>query len=83
MTKWCFLGPPWSPDIAPCDFSWWGFVKDKVYAPPLPRNLEDLRTRIGNALNLVTPDMLKRVWEEMDYRLDVVRVTRGSHIEHL
>ncbi|GBN93349.1 hypothetical protein AVEN_107077-1 [Araneus ventricosus] len=76
MTKWCFLGPPRSPDITPCDFSLWGFVKDKVYVPPLPRNLEDLRTRIGNALNLVTPDMLKRVWEEMDYRLDVVRVTR-------
>ncbi|GBM67442.1 hypothetical protein AVEN_218136-1 [Araneus ventricosus] len=57
-------------------------MKDEVYFPPLPRNLEDLRTRIGNALNLVTADMLKRVPEEMDYRLDVVLVTRGSHIEH-
>ncbi|GBM52345.1 hypothetical protein AVEN_229573-1 [Araneus ventricosus] len=33
--------------------------------------------RLGTAaLNLVTPDML-------DYRLDAVRVARGSHIEHL
>ncbi|GBN20138.1 hypothetical protein AVEN_227201-1 [Araneus ventricosus] len=60
-----------------------GFVKNKVYVPPLPRNLEDLRTCIGNALKLVTPDMLKRVWEEMDYCLDIVCLTRGSHIEHL
>ncbi|GBM04677.1 hypothetical protein AVEN_44819-1 [Araneus ventricosus] len=68
----------------PCDFLV-GFVKDKVYVPSLPRNLEDLRThtQVMNALNLVTPDMLKRVWEEMDYRLEVVRVIRGSHIGHL
>jgi hypothetical protein len=28
-------------------------------------------------------NMLERVWEEFEYRLDVARVTRGSHIEHL
>ncbi|GBM84505.1 hypothetical protein AVEN_67404-1 [Araneus ventricosus] len=78
-----FVWSPKSPDITPFDFFLWGFVKDKVFVPPLTSNLEDLRTRIGNALNLVTPDMLKRVREEMDYRLDVVRMTRGSHIEHL
>ncbi|GBM97955.1 hypothetical protein AVEN_150652-1, partial [Araneus ventricosus] len=46
---------PWLPrlpDITPCDFFLWSFVKDKVYMPPLPRNLENLRTRIDNALNL-------------------------------
>ncbi|GBM21079.1 hypothetical protein AVEN_200767-1 [Araneus ventricosus] len=75
--------PPRSPDITPCDFFMWGFVKDKVFVPPLPHNLEDLQTRIGNALKLETPDMLKRVWEEMDCRLDVIRMTLSSHIEHL
>ena len=24
-----------------------------------------------------------KVWEELDYRLDVCRVTNGAHIEHL
>jgi sulfur relay (sulfurtransferase) DsrC/TusE family protein len=28
-------------------------------------------------------DMLQRVWAEMDYRLDVCRVTEGGHTEHL
>ena len=31
---------PWlprSPDLTPCDFFLWGFVKDSVYVPPLPR----------------------------------------------
>jgi hypothetical protein len=27
--------------------------------------------------------MLKRVWRELEYRIDVCRVTRGAHIEHL
>jgi hypothetical protein len=27
--------------------------------------------------------MLMRVWQELEYRIDVCRVTRGAHIEHL
>jgi hypothetical protein len=26
--------------------------------------------------------MLTRVWQELEYRIDVCRVTRGAHIEH-
>ena len=33
------------------------------------------------AVNSVTPDMLQRVWSELDYRVDVCRVTRGGHIQ--
>jgi hypothetical protein len=27
--------------------------------------------------------MLTRVWQELEYRIDVCRVTRGAHIEHV
>jgi hypothetical protein len=27
--------------------------------------------------------MLTRVWQELEYRIDACRVTRGAHIEHL
>jgi hypothetical protein len=27
--------------------------------------------------------MLQRVWDELDYRVDVCRITKGAHIEHL
>jgi hypothetical protein len=27
--------------------------------------------------------MLTRVWDEMDYRIDVCRIIKGGHIEHL
>ena len=73
--------PPRSPDITPCDFFLWGFVKDSVYIPPLPMSLKELRDRITHALQTITADMLHRVWDEFDYRVDVCRVTQGAHIE--
>ena len=63
--------PPRSPDLTPCDFLFWGFVKDTV--SPLPANLQDLRNRINAAVALVDRDMQTRVWNEMDYRIDVCR----------
>ncbi|PSN30867.1 hypothetical protein C0J52_26252 [Blattella germanica] len=75
--------PPRSPDLTPCDFFLCGFVKDKVYVPPLPQNLEELKNRIHTAIRSVTMDMLIRVWQEFEYRCDIVRVAGGGHIEHL
>jgi hypothetical protein len=60
-----------SPDLTPCDFFLWGFVKDSVYVPPLPMSLKDLRDRITHALQTITADMLHRAWDEFDYRVDV------------
>jgi len=64
-------------------FLFWGFVKDSVYAPPLPMSLKELRNRITHALQTITADMIHRVWDEFDYRVDVRRVTQGAHIEGL
>ena len=75
--------PPRSPDLTPCDFFLWGFVKDSVYVPPLPMSLSELRDRITHALQTITADMLHRVWDEFDYRVDVCRVTQGAHTEGL
>jgi hypothetical protein len=58
-------------------------VKDNVYVPPLPMSLKELRDRITHALQTITVDMLHRVWDEFDYRVDVCRVTQGAHIEGL
>jgi len=63
--------PPRSPDLTSCDFFLWGFVKDSVYVPPLPMSLKELRDRITHALQTMTADMLHRVWDEFDYRVDV------------
>ena len=75
--------PPRSPDLTSCDFFLWEFVKDRVYEPPLHMSLKDLRDQITHALQTITADMLHRVWDEFDCRVDVCRVTQGAHIEGL
>jgi hypothetical protein len=56
---------------------------DVQYVPPLPRDLADLKARIIAAVKNIDAPMLTRVWQELEYRIDVCRVTRGAHIEHL
>ena len=75
--------PARSPDLTPCDYFLWGYVKDNVFVPPQPVSLPDLKNRITAAVETITPDLLSRVWQELDYRLDVCRVTKDAHIEHL
>jgi len=58
-------------------------VKERVYVPPLPDDLDELRNRITAAVKSLTEDILRRVWDEFSYRVDVVRTAGGGHIEHL
>jgi len=49
----------------------------------LPRDLADLKARIIAAVKNIDAPMLARVWQELEYRTDVCRVTSGANIEHL
>jgi hypothetical protein len=52
-------------------FFLWVFAKDSVYVPPLPTSIHEIRDQITHALQAITADMLHRVWDEFDYRVDV------------
>jgi hypothetical protein len=43
----------------------------------------DLNARIIATVKNIDARMLTRVWQKLEYRIDVCRVTRGAHIEHL
>ena len=64
-------------------FFLWGYVKDNAYKPPLPQNVQELQDRIRAVVQTIDGNMLKRVWQELDYRIDICRVTKDAHIEHL
>jgi hypothetical protein len=59
-----------------------GYVKDRVFVPSLPRDLADLKARIIAAVKNIDAPMLTSVSQELEYRIDVRRVTRVAHIEH-
>ena len=75
--------PPRSPDITPCDFFLWGYVKERVFVPPLTHDLNEPKHRISAAVASIEEDTLHKVWNEFGYRLDVIRAAGGGHIEHL
>jgi len=75
--------PPPSPDAIPCVFFLCGYVKDQVYVPPVPASVPELKVRIRTAIETITADMLQAVWNKLDYRVDVCRITKGAYIEHL
>jgi hypothetical protein len=49
----------------------------------MPRDLPQLRQRIVNVVAAIYRQILQRVWQELDYRIDICRVTKGGHIEQL
>ena len=73
----------YTPNETPCDLFLWGYVNDQVYVPPLPGSIPELKVRIRTTIETTTADMLQTVWNELDYRVDVCRITKGSHIEQL
>ena len=58
-------------------------VDDRVFVPPLPVSLNELKQRITTAVASVDEDMLRSIWTELYYRIDICRVTKVSHMEHL
>ena len=45
------------------------------------RDIDDLKQRISNAITTIDEAMVQRTWQEIEYRLDVLRATNGAHIE--
>ena len=75
-TRW----PPRSPDITSLEFFLWVYVKDKVFPTPVP-DITNLKARISDAFATITEDILGNTWREIGCRLDVLRATKGAHVE--
>ena len=53
--------PPRSPDLSPCDFFLWDYVKDHVFVRPILLDLAELRQSIEHAVAGIDHQMLVRV----------------------
>lgn len=72
---------PYSPDLNPCDFFLWGYLKDKVYCNN-PKTIDDLKENIKKEIFGVDQDMMKRVIKGFERRLHAVVEAQGAHIEN-
>ena len=74
--------PPYSPDLNPCDFFLWGFIKDRIYKNPL-NSLENLKSAIRSEIGALDSDTLQRVMTDFRNRLYTTVAADGRHFEHL
>jgi len=51
-----------------------------VFSTPVP-DITNFKARITDAFATKTENKLENTWREIDYRLDVLRVTKGAHVE--
>ena len=73
---------PRSPDLTPCDFFLWGYLKDKVYTT-LPQNIQELRNCIQHEVEILRQNtgMVRRAVADMRRRCKLCVERRGGHVE--
>jgi hypothetical protein len=62
-------------------FPFVGFCDGKFLRPPAADNTTQFKTRLRETCANTDQEILHNVWQEVEYRFDVVRTTRGAYIE--
>ncbi|GFX88480.1 uncharacterized protein TNCV_2279481 [Trichonephila clavipes] len=72
--------PPRTPDLNPCDFWMWGYLKNLVYRGRLI-TLADLKDSITLHVRSISVDQLRSAVEQTLHRLQILHLEEGNHIE--
>ncbi|KAF6202497.1 hypothetical protein GE061_002893 [Apolygus lucorum] len=71
--------PPRSPDLTPCNYFLWGYLKSKVYVDK-PRTLQDLKDAITREIAAIPMEMLDNVMSNFAERLEQCINQQGRHL---
>ena len=71
--------PARSPDLTPCNFFLWGFLKSRIYIN-CPRTLKDLKTNIQDETANIAPAMLAGVMTNTRNRFTQCMENGGHHL---
>ena len=74
--------PPLSPDLTPCDFFLWGYLKNKVFSRP-PHDIDTLRQRIIEEVNALrhNREFIVNAVQNMENRTTLCIERNGGHVE--
>ena len=73
--------PPRSPDLTPCDFFLWGYVKNKIWTvdqDQQPQNIPELRAAITREITNIPNYMLRNVFNGMVTRCEAC-IEKGGY----
>lgn len=71
--------PPRSPDLAPCDFFLWGYLKEQVYRPR-PATIQQLGDRIQQCCAELPPAMCAKACRSVPTRLEECSALDGRQL---
>jgi hypothetical protein len=71
--------PPRSPDLSPCDYFLWGYLKHKVYENR-PHTLNELRDSIRTTVLQIPVDMLRKAMDSLRRRAEDCLQNNGAHL---
>ena len=74
--------PARSPDLAPCDYFLWGYLKSLVYKDR-PRTVDDLKNAIRTEIARIPLNMLERVVNSFQNRLIQCIDNEGGHLKDI
>ena len=72
--------PARSPDLTPCDFFLWAWLKEQVYSTK-SATLEELEGRLREVISVIPQEFLRRSIDAIPERLDKMQANGGGHIE--
>uniref|UniRef100_A0A914CAH9 Transposase n=1 Tax=Acrobeloides nanus TaxID=290746 RepID=A0A914CAH9_9BILA len=73
--------PGYSPDLNPCDYRLWAWMKQRVYEGSMPNTLEELRRRILQAWDDLPTDLIQEWLREFPARLKKTIDNKGVQIQ--
>jgi hypothetical protein len=74
--------PAQSPDLSPCDFFLWGYLKKEIFKHH-PRSLEYLKERIRQEIDTIPPEITRRLMKNFRKRLQQCVANDGRHMSDM
>ncbi len=74
--------PPYSPDLNPCDYFLWGFLKDRVFSENIG-NISLLKERIKQVFTEISEEICKKVVNNLRFRLNYCIMKNGKHFSNI
>ena len=74
--------PAYSPDLNPCDFFLWGYLKSLVYKPK-PTDTSMLLRNIRREVRKISVDICANVINSFKERVRVGKLQKGRHLENV
>ena len=75
------MWPARSPDLNPCDYFLWGYLKSKVYRP-IPKTIEELKANIVRECKNIDKTFLNNTFLNFKKRCNLVIDANGGHFEN-